>query len=549
MRNHPTALEAHFDLLITAPVIHTLDPELPKATAIGIQEGKITWIGDAADTDPSDADRHFDVPEGCVTPGLIDSHIHPIMGLDITRGADLSGVRSLEELNYALTKHITYGHSDADNWVLGWGLDPGIVSNRNLSAIDLDDIVFERPLFIRLFDGHSAVVNTAAGRLSGLTGSEEFASSAEVETDVDGQVTGFLKEWEAMALVLKHIPAQEFDQRLEAFLDVINGMADAGLTGGQVLDWTDGMLDLVRAAEEQGDLPIKILFSPWLMPADREDRFSQLIELQGQHGARWAVDGVKLMIDGTIDNGTAWLEVPDVNGESTGPLWLDPHAFTEALHRLDSQDIRTTTHAIGDEAVRFVLRAIATSPGSTVGTSVVRHRVEHIETIPDELIDQFAVLNVAASMQPTHCTLFCSADRSDNWSQRLGDERVDQAWRLHSLRNAGVTVAVGSDWPIAPYHPLRIIADGQLRREAGEPSQQPIVPDEALTALQLLEGYTTHQAKSWGRTEAGAIRIGQPADLSIFGADILEVDPDHLPEVSVVATVVDGVVRQTRKSQ
>jgi predicted amidohydrolase YtcJ len=535
---------SRFDLLVLADKVHTMDPQQPTATAIGIRQGVITWVGHAADVDETASSEVFRATGGCVTPGLVDAHIHPVLGLELTRGADLNAVATTEQLRAALASEAA-SSGPSHGWVLGWGLDPSMVQGRNLSARDLDGAVPERPAFIRLFDGHSAVANTRALELVGLTGRERFASSASVEVDADGRPTGFLREWDAMALVLEHVPAPGTEERLDALLGVLGMMADAGLTGGQVLDWTDGMIDLVTTAEERGELPIRLHIAPWIMPGDSEERLRAVIDLQGRSGRRWTVDGVKLMIDGTIDNGTAWLDWPDVNGESTGPLWLDPESFTRTLHRLDALGIRTTTHAIGDRAVRHVLEAIATAPGGVSGPGgLPRHRIEHIETIPDDVVQRFSELNVAASMQPTHCTLYCSGDGTDNWSRRLGDDRTAHAWRFGSLRRAGVTVAIGSDWPIAPCDPLRILADGQLRREAGRPSQPPVVPAEALTARQLLEGYTTHRARSWGSATGGQIAVGEPADLSVFSGDPLATAPDDLPGLAVIATVVGGRARQ-----
>ncbi|NUL45821.1 amidohydrolase [Cellulosimicrobium funkei] len=526
-----------------------MDPDQPTVEAIGIRDGLIAWVGRAADADETTAREVFRVSTGCVTPGLVDAHIHPVLGLDMTRGEDLSGVATLEELLGALGRTATSTSLASDcDWVLGWGLDPGIVEGRNLRAQDLDAVVMDRPAIVRLFDGHSAVANTRAIELAGLTGQESFVSAAAVEVDGRGRPTGFLKEWEAMALVLAHVPPPAFEERLESLLGALHMMADAGLTGGQILDWSEGTLELITAAEDRGDLPIRLHLSPWVMPADQDDHLRRILNLQGEAGRRWTVDGVKLMMDGTIDNGTAWLDWPDANGESTGPLWLDPMSFTETLHRLDERGIRTTTHAIGDAAVRHVLDSIASAPSAPSGSGdrdgLPRHRIEHIETIPDDLVERFAELNVAASMQPTHCTMYCSGDRTDNWSRRLGDGRADHAWRLGSLRRAGVIVAVGSDWPIAPCEPLRIIADGQLRREAGQPAQPPVVPTEALTARELLEGYTSHRARSWGDPAGGRIAVGMPADLSVFGGDPLTTDPDDLPDIEVLATVIGGKVRR-----
>ncbi len=527
-------------LLLCADTVHTMTGGDDDAvTAVLVRDGRVAALGTREElgAEAGPEVEVVDLGEGCITPGLVDAHIHPIYGLELARGANLSAVTSLEELLAALREEAARA---PEGWVLGYRLDPGFVAGRNLTAADIDAAVPDRPAVVRMFDAHSAVVNSVALDLCGITGRETFPSAARVDVDDDGAPTGFLIEWQAMDLALDRVPPPALEDRARGLLDLLGAMADSGLAGGQVLDYTPGMLEVLEAAEAQTDLPIRLMMSPWIQAGDTEERVAEVIALQGRSGRRWSISGAKLMIDGTIDNGSAWLERPDVNGESTGPLWLDPEDYTRVLHRLSGLGIRTTTHAIGDAGVRHVIEAIAAAPNP----AGVTHRVEHIETAPDETLTFFAEHGIAASMQPTHCTLYCCADHSDNWSQRLGDERVDRAWRLRSLRDLGVTVAMGSDWPVAPFEPLRIMADAQLRREAGQPTQDPIVPAEALTARQALEGYTTHRADSFDDAEHGRIRVGGQADLTLLAADVLTTSPDELPEVRVVGTVVDGVLRR-----
>jgi predicted amidohydrolase YtcJ len=169
------------------------------------------------------------------------------------------------------------------------------------------------------------------------------------------------------------------------------------------------------------------------------------------------------------------------------------------------------------------------------------HRIEHLETVPDELIGRFSRSGLIASMQPTHCTHYSRADHSDNWSTRLGTERANNAWRCADLRAAGTVLGLGSDWPIAPFEPLPILADAQLRRRSGRPGEQPIVPGQALTARQALEGYTSHAARAAGEWQvSGSITVGKRADFTVFDVDPLAAAPDDLAAARVLATFVDG---------
>lgn len=529
-----------FDLVVCADVIHPMTDAPGSAsgaavTAIGIRDGRIAALGAREELVPGAARVH-DIGAGCVTPGLVDAHIHPIIGLDFSRGVDLRHVTTGADLASELAAYAAASHEE---WVLGWGLDPRFIVGRNIAAADLDAGVADRPVFVRLFDGHSAVVNTAGIAAAGITGAETFESSARVDLHPDGSPTGFLIEWQAMDLATAAVPPRPLAERADGMLAVLTAMADAGLTGGQVMDYTPGMFDVLEEAEGRGDLPIRLFVSPWIQAGDTEERVEEVIAAQGRRGRRWVVDGVKLMIDGTIDNGSAWLGWPDVNGQSTQPLFLDPQQYTGILHRLSGLGIRTATHAIGDAGIRHVLRSIGSAPDGRG-----RHRIEHIEAGPDDVLDLFVTHDVAASMQPTHCTLFCSADASDNWSRRLGDERVTWGWRLGSLHARGVPIALGSDWPIAPFEPLPIMADAQLRRVAGQPEQAPMLPGEAISAYGALAGYTSVRADTWGDTERGRISVGSVADLTLLSGDVLAVDPDELPSVRVLGTIVDGVLRQ-----
>lgn len=531
-----------YDTLIYGD-IRTMNPVAPTAGAVAILEGRVAWVGERVDAEHIIAHQTIDYGTNVVLPGLVDAHIHPILGGEFTRGIDLTEVTSPQELETTLAKASADEADDAGRWILGWGLDPTIIAHRNIAAADIDRVVADRPVFIRLFDAHSGVVNTRAIELVGLTGQETFRSNAEVEVGDDGRPTGFLKEWDAMQQVIDVIPPMSFDARLAFFLEVLHSMAEEGLTGGQILDRTEGMFDLVKAAEAQEDLPIRLTFSPWIMPGDEDKIVDEIIAMQGQGGQRWEVKGVKLMIDGTIDNGTAWLARADVNQQSTRPLWLDPESYRQVLLKLDEHGIRTTTHAIGDAAVEFVLEVI----GETKQPHVTRkgepgHRVEHIETVPDRLVSRFKETGAAASMQPRHCTLFCAADGSDNWSQRLGDDRRKNAWRLNSIRETGAVMAIGSDWPVAPSDPLKIIAEGELRREVNRPDLAPVVPEEAMPREALIASYTVERARSWGDSDRGMIAPGLLADFSVFDQDIFEVAAEDLPNIKVVATFVDGKV-------
>ncbi|MGI4896239.1 MAG: amidohydrolase [Janthinobacterium lividum] len=528
------------DLVLLADTIHTLDPDNPRAQAVAVADGLITALGSRADARDwrGSGTEVLDLGSATITPGLVDGHVHPVMGLDLAVGVDLSGVRDLEEFLAAL--QAAAAGLERDQWLRGWGLDPNVFGTTPITAEPVlratgPDIA----VFLDLFDGHSALVSPRALEITGIHGPREFSSGASVVCDSDGVPTGHLLEMEAIELVRSVLPRETSERRRHRLRDLLRDMASVGITAGNAMDFEGDSQELFRALEDGGDLPVRWRFAPFVMPGVGAADLEQVVEQQRLGGRRWQVEGAKFMIDGTIDGGTAWLAEPDTHGESTAPLWPDPEEYVHAVRFLAGHGVPTVTHAIGDAGIRYVLRALADAPRR----SPVPHRVEHLETMPSDLLPLFRQLDVTASVQPTHCTHYTRADHSDNWSRRLGTDRANRAFRARDLVEAGARLALGSDWPVAPFDPRAIIADAQLRRTAGRLEEEPVLPGQGLTAAAALAGYTSRAAAAAGLADrAGMLRAGFRADLSCFALDPLTVDPDEFAQSPVPLTVVDGEI-------
>ncbi|MFI2613977.1 amidohydrolase [Streptomyces sp. NPDC018584] len=518
------------DLILTGARIRTLDPVRPHATALAVRDGVITAV---ADTDDGVRDWRgpgtevIDLAGASLVPGLVDSHSHPVWGLEMATGLDLSAVRDLDGLRAALR-----GAERTGGWVVAWGLDHNAFGGRAVDRALIEDVLDGAPAFIRLYDGHSALVSGAALRAAGIEGPREFVQRSTVVCDADGRPTGHLIEHAAMDLVQDVLPRPSFAERRDRLVELLSAMAATGLTGAHVMDMGGGDVpELLTAVEEAGDLPLRLRLAPWCMPGVGAEGIEEIIALQAEAGRLWRVGGAKFFMDGTVEGGTAWLEHADCHGQGTDAFWPDPEAYADAVRRLHAAGVRTATHAIGDAAVRHVLDTVA----SLGAGGRLAHRIEHIETVPDDTVPRFAELGVVASMQPPH-TAYTRADHSDEWSKRLGDARAARAWRMRNLRDAGAYVALGSDWPIAHYDVREVLATARSPR--GAASRGP-----GLTGLMALEGCTAHAAVAAGEGGvAGRIAPGYRADLTAFGLDPVVAPADEVAAAPVFLTVVGGRV-------
>ena len=279
---------------------------------------------------------------------------------------------------------------------------------------------------------------------------------------------------------------------------------------------------------------VPLLFEPDVTDAEIE----ALIAHRDRRGRRWRGGVAKFFIDGVVESGTAWLFEPGPRGEGAAAFWPDPDRYAEVVGRCARAGFQCATHAIGDRAVAAALDAYRDAGARGTGP----HRIEHLETMRDAEVARLAAEGVAASMQPLHAE---GLDEPGEvmWRDRLRPAQVAGGFRWADVRRSGAILALGSDWPVVSADPRLGLAWARLRREPGRPERAPFLPDQALTAGEALEGYTTQAARVVGESALGGIIApGMRADLTGLGADPVVCPADELPDVPVRLTVVGGDV-------
>ena len=234
------------------------------------------------------------------------------------------------------------------------------------------------------------------------------------------------------------------------------------------------------------------------------------------------------------------METPDSKGESMTSAWGAIADYAARVRELNAAGVPTATHAIGERGIREVVETLASLPDTGV-----QHRIEHIESGAKDVIDTLGAAGIAASMQPTHCTHYTAADGSDDWSQRLGEQRAARAWCTRDVIDAGGVLALGSDYPVAPFEVLPIMADAQLRRPVEDTSAQPILPEQGLSPAEALAGYTTEPFAAIGK-EGGFITVGGPATFTVLDVDPLDATPEEQGSGQALLTISEGIITYRR---
>jgi len=155
-------------------------------------------------------------------------------------------------------------------------------------------------------------------------------------------------------------------------------------------------------------------------------------------------------------------------------------------------------------------------------------RIEHAAVVPSDCLKDLADLGITVVTQPNFV-----AERGEQYLAEVPADEHDQLWRVASLLDAGVPVALSTDMPFGDGDPWAAMRAAVHRRT---PSGAVLGGSEcvsARTALTMFLGRPDQPARL--RT----LEVGQPADLCV-----LSVSPEaalaELDAAMVAATVVGG---------
>ena len=211
-------------------------------------------------------------------------------------------------------------------------------------------------------------------------------------------------------------------------------LLSVGLTSITDIDGEDARAAYL-AMQEDGTLRLRV--TKCVRDGDLELAVSEG-RRSGQGDDRFRVGPVKFFSDGALGSHTAHMTEPYVGsmaGHETCGIAVTPYPVLLQRVRMSLEaGLDVITHAIGDEANRLVLDAF----------QVMREeghdgllRIEHAQHVRPVDIPRFRSLDVAASMQPSHCT--ADLELADDI---VGPRRLaSYAWR--SFLDAGVRVASG----------------------------------------------------------------------------------------------------------
>lgn len=522
------------DVVITNAKVFTSDENNPHAQAVAVKGNRIIYVGtdQGAELLKDTSTRIIDGQGHTLTAGFIDSHVHLLWGAIWMGNAQLQEVRTKQDLHDVLTGYADQNRTDP--WVVGRGIRYNIVSMRQ----ELDEIMADRPIYIGSFDGHTAWANTMALEMAGILHDDaRQMPNGIIVRDQDGLATGELREADAMDAVMNLVPQPDTNRQRELLKRAIHEFNKTGITSVHNMNGDMQELMAYAALEDAGEMNMRVYVPYHVKPEATEATLVRDAAEMAQVQMDYVRGGAaKFFMDGVWESYTAYNAHPYADQPETKvePIFSLDH-FTRLASQCDRLGLQIAVHCCGDGAVRQALDGYQAIQ-KTNGRRDSRHRIEHIEVCQPEDMPRFKELGVIASMQASHAPL----SREDDmvWTTRTGPQRWPFSFPWRSLKNAGATLALGSDWTVAPFDPMINIHVALNRRRYNESD-----PDQRLTLEECITGYTRDAAYTeFMESEKGQVREGYLADLVLFSHDLFDLEPDEIRTAGAIMTMMDGRV-------
>jgi predicted amidohydrolase YtcJ len=518
------------DTVITGASVYTMDPQQPRAEAVALRGDRILAVGSLSYVNQfkSRLTRVVNAHGQTLLPGFIDAHSHPLLQ-SVATGVDV-GLASIADVKAALARKAA--STPPGMWVVGIMYDDTkFREGRALNRRDIDDVVSEHPVIVRHRGGHTAVVNSRALELAGITINTPDPVGGKFFRD-NGELTG--KVAEIAVEVFENVgtwPTEDRATRAQSAALISRKMAACGLTST-----TDAFTerDNFIAYQDARDADA-LCFRITVMPNGRAELYAgmKMAGLRSGFGDDMIrIGAVKYAADGSASERTMRMSTPYTGRpEDFGILTMDQQQIDEAVQDALSHGFRIGIHANGDVTIGMVLNAYERGLKNWSGPNP-RLRIEHCSLVNADLIARIKALGVIPAPFYTYAYY-----HGEKWSE-YGDAKMEHMFAHRSFLDAGIPVAPASDFTPGPYEPMMALQSMVTRQDrAGRvwgPSQR-ITIDEALKVCTVNGAYA-----SFEENLKGSLTPGKLADCVLLGSDPHHTDPTRLVDIPIVRTILGG---------
>ena len=532
------------DVIYLNGTVITMDARQSEAQAVAVRGDAIVAVGDnnaIEDLAGPDTER-VDLEGATLLPGFYAAHDHfPGSGVVALFRVDLNSppigeINTMDELVARLSARAN--ETAKGQWVRGRGYDDTLIrEKRHPTRADLDRASTEHPIYIGHISGHLGVANSLALEMAGITKETPEPSGGVIRKDPEtGEPNGVFEE--SMSLVTRLIPPLDENDRLSAIRWAVADYVEEGVTTTVIAHGSTNTLRDLQRARGDGLLSLRVISMGSKGSLDAPSPGEADGFVSGFGDTRLKLGAVKVIQDGSIQGFTGYLVEPyytPFKGDASyrgyprrerGELV----AIVKSLHRAGYQ---IAIHGNGDAAIDDILFAFREAQKEFPRVDA-RHRIEHCQMAREDQLDEMQELGITPSFFVGHAYYWGDRHRDIF----MGPERAARLSPLKSAVDRGIRFTVHDDTPVTPVKPIQLVWDAVNRITT---SGKVLGPAQRISPYEALRSVTIDAA--WQNFEEdikGSIEVGKLADFVVLEENPLTVDPEHIRDIRVLATVVGG---------
>lgn len=517
---------------------------------MAIKDGRIIGIGDQKELQNYQVEEHqvLRLKQGCVIPGIIETHAHASAGLLLFQGVDLYEMETVSEYWKAIDVYIK--KHPGLKYIKGRGFINSHFGDKGPCSTYLDQTYPEHFFYLESEDCHSCLVSKNVLEKLDVTGETQALHNGVICVDeTTGLPTGWLKEKE-MERVREFFPKYKGKDYKNSLLKFQKKCLKNGITAvyEPLLPVEDGFTRPLQAyldLEQEGALLLDFRIGLTIDPSDPLDKMNEFLlwrsKVQTKHVK---IIGMKIFIDGVLEGHTAFLKEPYADQpETCGESMWNQEKLQQVMELAYVHDLQIHVHVIGDAALDVALDAFEAARRCKNQTGL-RDSLTHLQVVRDDQIRRMRDLNLIAVTNP-----YWHYKNPDYYEKievpYLGKERAEQEYPMASFFKENVVVTMASDWPVTYINnPLIGIEIAMTRKMPGVSNMSALNIRETICLAEALNMATLNGAIQLGiESEAGSLECGKRANFVILNQDIGVLPPMQLTNIKILETYMDGKKR------
>lgn len=289
-------------------------------------------------------------------------------------------------------------------------------------------------------------------------------------------------------------------------------------------------LEAYRRAYSRGPFPRSGLFYGW----DPDEPLADLREDERDGSAR--VAGVKVLMDGTYTNRTAWVCDPYPDSCDQGMRTITDEDLRSAADWARRNRVQLAVHAMGDKAINHVVDILGgRDPWLSSRPSV---RIEHATIMAPDLVARLVSSPMSFGIATHSIFLFAEYEA---YAKNLRPGLMPDAYPLRRLYGEIEPLALSSDCPATSWgdadNPFVSIQAAVTRRAH---TGADIGFASALTVSQAILLYTARAAELTEIDGLGQLAPGRRGSFIVLDRDVFSIPSDEISQICIDETWVDG---------